>query len=371
MSPGPDLTPGERDRLRALLDEATADVHPHDGLDAIRSRTSRGSNVSASRSWFLGTAAAVLATAATITVVAMVSGGDDPAAGPGPADTPSAAESPTESPDESMDSSDEPDGSGEVTKPPQATEGAVPVYYVGDTGHGPRLFREFHPGTGADPLNQAVTEAVSRTPDDPDYRTPWPGGTEVDASFDGIGEDRQIGLNLTGVPHDRPAGMTEAEAEMAVQQLVWTAQAATQTTAPVALRLDGKPADAILGVPTAEPLARGPETDTLAQVWIIDPGEGATVEDGFTVRGVGAFFEANVVWELHRGGLDGPVVVSQQSTGKPVMTKECCAMSPYEFTVDLPDDEPPGEFTLRVFDEDMSMGEGPEPFEDTKTFTVK
>ena len=82
MSPGPDLTPGERDRLRALLDEATADVHPHDGLDAIRSRTSRGSNVSASRSWFLGTAAAVLATAATITVVAMVSGGDDPAAGP-------------------------------------------------------------------------------------------------------------------------------------------------------------------------------------------------------------------------------------------------------------------------------------------------
>jgi hypothetical protein len=371
MTPGPDLTPGEQDRLRALLDEATADVHPHDGLDAIRSRTSRGNSMSSSRSWFLGTAAAVLATAATITVVAMVNGGDDPSAGPGPADTPTAAaESPTESPAESPAESPN-ESAPSPDEEPQAVEGAVPVYYVGDTGQGPRLFREFHPGIGADPLTQAVADAVSRTPDDPDYRTPWPDGTEVQASFDGEGDDGQISLNLSGVASDRPGSMSKAEAEMAVQQLVWTAQAATQTTAPVALRLDGQPTTTILGVPVNEPLARAAELDVLAQVWIIDPAEGATVEDGFTVRGVGSFFEANVVWELHRGGLDGPVVASQATTGEPVMAEECCRMAPYEFTVDLPDDAEPGEYTLRVHDEDMSDGEGFKPFEDTKTVVVE
>jgi hypothetical protein len=361
MTPEPDLTPSQQGRLRALLDEATADVHPHDGLDAIQSRTKVSSM--SNRPWFLGTAAAVLATAATITAVAMTNGGDAPTTGPQPADTPTAA---VESPDPST-GSDEPDGDGEQD-PPVAVEGAVPVYYVGDTGQGPRLYREFHPGIGGNPLDQAVADAVGRTPDDPDYRTPWPAGTQVRASFDGAGDDGRIELDLTGVPGDRTAGMSRAEAEMAVQQLVWTAQAATQTTAPVALRLDGGPATTILGVPTAEPLARGAETDTLAQVWIIDPAQGATVQDGFTVSGVGAFFEANVAWELHRGGLDGPVVAS--NADRPVMAEECCTMAPYEFDVDLPDGAAPGEYTLRVHDEDMSGGEGFAPFEDTKTVTV-
>jgi hypothetical protein len=268
--------------------------------------------------------------------------------------------------------SDEPDA-GDEEEPPAAVEGAVPVYYVGDTGQGPRLYREFHPGIGGATLDQAVADAVGRTPDDPDYRTPWPAGTGTSVTYEGAGAEITIDVTSPdGSPlHDRPAGMSEREAGMAVQQLVWTAQAAAQATDPVAFRLDGGRTDQLLGVPVSEPLARGPELDTLAQVWIIEPAQGATVEDGFTVSGVGSFFEANVVWELHRGGLDGPVVVSQATTGKPVMTKECCTMSPYEFTVDLPDDAEPGEYTLRVHDEDVSGGEGFPPFEDTKTVTLQ
>lgn len=362
MTPDPDLTPGEQDRLRALLDEATADVQPRDGLDDIQSRTKVSPmSASSTRPWFLGTAAAVLATAAVITGVVMMNNGTTPTADQGPASAgPTSAAEP-----DTTTSPAEPDSE----EPPVAVEGAVPVYYVGDTGQGPRLYREFHPGIGGAPLDQAVTDAVSRTPDDPDYRTPWPAGTQVQAGFDGNGNDGQIQLDLTGVPGERPAGMSKADAEMAVQQLVWTAQAATQTTAPVALRLAGEPATTVLGVPTAEPLARGAETDTLAQVWIIEPAQGATVEDGFTVSGVGAFFEANVAWELYRGGLDGPVVAS--NADDPVMAKECCTMAPYEFTVDLPDDAAPGEYTLRVHDEDMSGGEGFAPFEDTKTVTLR
>jgi hypothetical protein len=319
------------------------------------------------RPWFLGTAATVLATAATVTAVALTSGGNTPGANrdPGMADNPTTATESPESPAETAP--DEP--TDETSDPPAAVEGTVPVYYVGDTGQGPRLYREFHPGIGGARLDQAVADAVGRAPDDPDYRTPWPAGTSATASE----EPDSITVTVTSPGgaslHDRPAQMAEPEAEMAVQQLVWTVQAATQTTAPVQFLLDGARTDQLLGVPVSEPLARGSETETLAQVWIIDPAQGATVTDGFTVNGVGAFFEANVAWELHRGGLDGPVVAS--NADDPVMAEECCRMAPYTFTVDLPDDATAGEYTLRVHDEDMSAGtEGFPPFEDTKTLTL-
>ena len=111
------------------------------------------------------------------------------------------------------------------------------------------------------------------------------------------------------------------------------------------------------------PLAQGDEMSTLAQVWIISPSEGETVESGFTVKGVGAFFEANVVWELRQGD---KVVASSAKSG-PVMAEECCTMAPYSFTVDAP----PGDYTLVVTDEDASGGAGPAPFQDTKDITVR
>ncbi|MGA9747151.1 MAG: Gmad2 immunoglobulin-like domain-containing protein [Nocardioides sp.] len=358
-----ELDPREEQRLRDLLDDATADVHPHDGLDAIRSRT-KGSPMS-TRPWLLGAAAAVLATAATVTAVAVLGSGGTPQAGPGPAADPTtASESPavSEPPDEPGDvETDAPDG-------PVAVEGAVPVYYPGDTGQGPRLYREFHPGIGGPAFDQAIADAVGRAPDDPDYRNPWPAGTGITGTV----TDGQIRLALTGPDgvdlSARPTGMSRDEARIAVQQLVYTAQAALQTSTAVSFTIDGEPATTLLNVAVDEPLARGAEDQTLAQVWIIEPGEGATVEDGFEVTGVGSFFEANVAWELHQGGLDGPVVASNADA--PVMAEECCTMAPYSFTVDLPGGLPAGDYTLRVHDEDMSGGEGFTPFEDTKTLTL-
>jgi hypothetical protein len=212
-------------------------------------------------------------------------------------------------------------------------------------------------------LSAAVNDAVSRTPDDPDYATPWPPLTAASGTFDGIGNDGQITVNLGGDPqdslHDRPPGMSRQTAQMAVQQLVYTAQAATQTTAPVQFTIFGERTDQLLGVPVSEPLSRADETSTLAQVWIIDPAEGATVESPFTVNGVGSFFEANVVWELRQGD----TVVKSGFT----MAEECCTMAPYSFTVKAP----PGDYTLVVTDQDASGGEGPAPFQDTKDITVR
>ena len=98
--------------------------------------------------------------------------------------------------------------------------------------------------------------------------------------------------------------MTRTRRELAVQQLVYTAQAALQRTAPVQFALDGGPhRHAPRACRRAEPLDRGATAETLAPVWIIEPAQdGDTVRATFTVEGVGAFFEANVSWQLLRGG---------------------------------------------------------------------
>lgn len=357
-------TPDE-EQLRALLEDAVSDVEPRHGLDSIRSRTQVPST-SSRRPWVLGAAAAVAATAATVVAVALV-GSDSPSAGPGPVGPAAGSSCPSwprcadsaGTPSETVPSTAAP------APPAAAVSQAVPVYYVGDTTHGPRLYREFHQATTADPLDAALQAAVGRGangqsvgPMDPDYRTDWPAMTDASGTFDGD----TITVDLSGDPqsalHDRPAGMSAAEAELAVQQLVYTAQAATQTTAPVQLLLSGKHTDTVLGVPASEPLARGDASSTLAQVWIIEPAQGARVPSGFKVSGLAAAFEANVQWELKQGG----TVVKKGFT----TAQECCTMAPYSFTVDAP----PGDYTLVVHDEDPSNGEGPGPWQDTKDITI-
>lgn len=358
------------ERIRALLDEAVSDVEPRDALGSIHART-KVSPMNRRRSWLLGAGAAVVATAATVAAVTVLSG-DGTSGGPsrdiaGPASSAKAGTSEDASP------SEQPTNDATPTEKPTATESvaptveAVPVYYVGDTSRGPRLFREFHRvDTGGDRLEAAVGQAIAATPNDLDYRTDWPEGTAVDTSFDGIGSDGQISIELDNESidlHDRPAGMTADEASMAVEQLMYTAQAATQTRAPVQFYLARKGSaenrtDTILGVPVSEPLAQGDPADVLAQVWIIEPAEGAKVRSPFTVSGLAAAYEANVQWAL----LQGNAIIRSGFT----TARECCTMAPYSFEVEAP----PGEYTLRVNDTDPSDGEGLAPWEDTKQLTV-
>ena len=115
------------DQLRALLEDAVADVEPRRALDEIRSRTTRlapraapGRGAPAARS---------LATAATIAAVAVLSGGPGTTdAGPGPATG---------------------DERRAAIRPTRARP--YDVYFVGKTSHGPRLFDEPHPVVGERP----------------------------------------------------------------------------------------------------------------------------------------------------------------------------------------------------------------------------
>ena len=108
-------------------------------------------------------------------------------------------------------------------------------------------------------------------------------------------------------------------------------------------------------------IGRGGEAETLAPVWVTSPQDGDTVGSTFTVEGQGAFFEANVSWQL----LDASGEVVQDGFAT---AEECCVMSPYRFQVKGVD---PGDHTLRVYAADMSGGEGGAEPEDTKRLTVE
>jgi Immunoglobulin-like domain of bacterial spore germination/Sporulation and spore germination len=345
--------------LRAALHDAVSDVEPRPGLDAIQSRT-KVTAMSSKRPWILAAAGAVVAVAATVGVVAAVTGDDPenqsaPVASDGPSPTEQNADEPTDT------ASDDP--TAEATGDAGEDTTAVPVYFVGDQPAGPRLFREFHQlpveDVEASQVADALRAAVEGAALDPDYGSPWPAGTTVSGvTIDGTGSNYLVWIDLSGDVADRPSGMTEDEAEVAVQQLVYTAQAVLQARQPVAFRIDGANAQKVLGVPTAGPVVAADPMEVQGSVWIIDPQNGAEVPTTFTVNGRGAFFEANVRWELLQ---DGEVVDEGFTTAEEGMT-----LSPFSFEVTAE----PGDYVLRVFEEDMSGGEGFGPPEDTKEITV-
>ncbi len=351
--------------LRALLEDAVSDVEPTHALHDIQNRT-KVTTMSSKRPWIYAAIGAVAATAATVVGVTVLSG-DDTTTTAGPAASPSASATDGGTPSEEPSPDASPtDGAGadESPSPGSTTTVAVPVYFVADQPAGPRLFREFHrlpkddvaAGQVADALRAAMEGAAL----DPDYRSDWPAdATVTGVTVDGTAADDVVWIDLHGDVHDRPGGLTEDEAAMALEQLIYTTQAVLQQRQPVQFLIDGERTDTVLGQPTSEPLAEGAPMAVQGTVWVISPQDGDTVPSTFTVSGRGAFFEANVSWQLLR---NGQVVQDGYTTAKEGMT-----LSPYSFEVTAD----PGDYVVRVYDADMSGGEGNGEAEDTKRITVK
>lgn len=350
-------TGDDRDRwLNETLDDAVADVEPRHDLAGVRARIEQEATRARTRHRWAA-AAGGLAVAATVAAVALATGlggvdrADD---GPGPAASATPAAS------EATEAASTP--SQETSSPAAPASGSpVAVYYVGETPTGPRLFREFRAPEGdGDDLAMAVGMATSVAPLDPDYRMPWPQGTEATASYDESGGLLTVDVRNAGTDlRARPGSTSAAAARMALEQLVHTAQAAVQARVPVRFLVEGRTTDQLLGEPTSEPLAEGDPMEVQAPVWVITPQEGEEVSGPLTVEGRGAFFEANVSWQVLQ---DGSVVDDGFATAQ-----ECCTLSPFSFEVT---DLPPGDYLLRVYDADVSDGEGPGEQEDTKRFTV-
>ena len=337
------------DDLRSLLHDAVSDVHPEPALDEIRRRTHQDTGVRRLRPVLAVTLAAATV-AAIVGGITLLNRPADPSGGPAVSGPP-AGGSPT----------------AEPTRDPGGYQvRALGIYFLGDTPQGPRLYREFHsvrvPVAPIAPVMSAVRLALLQ-PTDPDYRSPWPDGTDVTEYH----ESDPVTISLSNDSADlsvRPDGMSQEEAEAAVQQLVYTAQAALQNRTPVRFELHGQDARTLLGVDVSGSVNAQPQLDVLALVSITEPEEGVVVRTSFTAHGVASSFEATVPWEIRKGAT---VVKRGFSTADGWTDK----LYPWQTDPISVADLAEGTYTFVASTDDPSDGEGAGPTTDTRTIVVR
>lgn len=252
------------------------------------------------------------------------------------------------------------------TEPPAETV-PVPVYFTRDTPMGQRLIRETR-DVAADNRLVAAVHQVAAGPTDPDYATLWPAAAAVaQVSLDGIGADAFFGVRFTDdADVSRPAGMSEAEARLALQQLVLTMQGEPRTRTRVLFHRGHDQVKEVLGVDTTEPLPAEPDLDVLALMNIDTPREGQVVEgDKLVATGLNNGFEGTVWWRLLREDqvLDEGALISGGAYGD--------RLWPWRTVIDVRD-LPPGEYVFTAGNDDPTGGtEGMGTSEDTRTFTIR
>jgi hypothetical protein len=192
----------------------------------------------------------------------------------------------------------------------------VPIYYVGDTRNGLRLYREYHrvpagDGSTAAKVKAALTQMFGRgAPYDVDYTSSWPAGTSV-RSVKTSGGIATVDL------HGVSASLPKSSGKAALQQLIWTATAYSGGTG-VILRFDGAPRSTLWGSAVSGTLHRAAASATLAPVWVIDPQAQATTGTAVTVHLAGIVFEGTIQMRIR--DTHGAVVVQktvQLSVGAP------------------------------------------------------
>ncbi len=361
------------DDLARLVREAADQVEPRPALDAIRARTvatPKESPMSVARTWLLGGLGGAVATAAVIGGVWFATtNGDDGSPAPGPADTPTGTITGSPSPSVTPSESDTTDPGPSESETPGNTV-IAPAYYAGEAPGGLALYREFVHVPVSAKLLGATRAAATGDPKDCDYRTLWPDDTEVtSAELSDEPGDGLITIDLAGALHDRPSGMSAREAELAIEQLIYSAQgAAGMGRLPVQLLLDGKHTDTVLGVPTSEPLSNAPVLETLSHVNISTPAEGDVITgDKLEVSGVANSFEANVLIRLQR--FEGTFIAFQGNTTAEGWMGE--KLFPFSTTIDISKVEP-GTYILSAMTDDPSGGaEGNGAYSDSKVITIK
>ena len=296
-----------------------------------------------------------LATLLALSVVALAGcgTGDDPEAND-PNDTPTTSAKPDKTPKPT----EEPPASGSGT--PDTV--AAPVYFVGQTPIGPRLFREFRNVESDNALDEAFALLTAGDTLDPDYSTLLPEGSLTE-----ISNDESI---LIALPDDswadRPEGMSAKEAKLAVQQIVYTAQGTLQKRVPVVFYVGDETSQtsSLFGLDASAGFVAAPDVNVLALVNVTEPAQDSTVADTFTASGVANSFEATVPWEV------------RDSEGKQVLEGFATAdgwgdkLYPWQSPVDV-SGLAPGTYTFVAMTDDPSDGEGKGPTEDTKTITVQ
>jgi hypothetical protein len=354
----PDYEPGEFDqverRLRQALARDAEQVRPSHRLDTILHEAHELGPVTATggsgaRRWVIPLAAA----AAVAAIIGGVwwSGQDDRAAL-----TPAQTTGPTTSPSASVPTSTGSSSSSSTTSGPAATEQvSLPVYFVGPIGDDKptyRLFREYLRGTvpvgggDANRVEAAVGLALNAQPfsNTDGYLQPWSGTRVTSATV----TREAIELQLSGPGAD---GFDAETQRLAVQELVFTAQAAIQKTLPVRISVEDGSTKLFGSISTDQDFTRPPSDrlyEDLAPIWITSPARDQVLPAAkpVVVKGLAIVFEATVSWQLERGTTQVATGHTMASIGAPMQG---------EYSIDL-GKLTPGDYSTRVFE--MSMEDG-------------
>ena len=248
------------------------------------------------------------------------------------------------------------------------SESAMPIiddlqdyafYFTSETAQGFRLVREVHQVSkvendlGDDKgFNSLVMLVDGQLPPfDGDHRTLWNNGTKVN-SVSVVGGVATVDLTLGRIS-------LGAESEQrAIDQMVWTLIENAPAVASVKFTIDGLVSESLAGhVDFSQVFTPAPSYEVLASVWI-DLLDRSDVSNPVSITGSACTFEANVAWELTKGG---DVV----SSGATTAATACPDRS--DWGIDL-GGLAPGNYVLKV--SDTSAEDGSLIFEDTKAFTA-
>ena len=248
------------------------------------------------------------------------------------------------------------------------SESAMPIiddlqdyafYFTSETAQGFRLVREVHQVSKIENdlgdekgFNSLVMLVDGQLPPfDGDHRTLWNNGTKVNSVsvVEGVATvDLTLGRISLG-----------AESEQrAIDQMVWTLIENDPRVTSVKFTIDGLVSESLAGhVDFSQVFTLAPSYEVLASVWI-DLLDRSDVSNPVSITGSACTFEANVAWELTKGG---DVV----SSGATTAATACPDRS--DWSIDL-GELAPGNYVLKV--SDTSAEDGSLIFEDTKAFTV-
>jgi hypothetical protein len=249
------------------------------------------------------------------------------------------------------------------------TQLALPAYFVGASsaaGKGFGLYREFVRttvplnATPAQKARAAVAVAMDATAFarvEP-FLQPWSG-----TSVRGVAvTPGRITITLSG---PGTSGLTAEQSKLAVQQLVWTAQAAVgRGTLPVKFVVASGQAKLFGTYPTTATYNRPPadlQFEVLAPIWITTPIRDQVFPAGAPVVAAGqsCAFEGTTQWQLKKSG-------AAVKSGFTTASSGCPTRGTWQVRLGVLG---AGSYTLRMYE--VSMADGKVIAETSKPFTVR
>jgi Immunoglobulin-like domain of bacterial spore germination len=362
-------------RLREVLRQEAERITPHDRrmeiLAMVHDDTQAGGP---GRRWLIPVAAA--ASVALIGAIAwgVSNGGGSQQAQPAvthdattatattPQPSPTSVPAPVLSPNPSQTPTPHPSKAGATT------EMALPVYFVGASsaaGDKFGLYREFVRtsvpvgATSAQKARTALAVAMNAQPftNYEPYLQPWSATSVTNVTV----TPRLITITLSG---PGASGFTAAQTRLAVQELVWTAQAAMgQGAIPVKFVVANGSQKLFGTYPTSQTYDRpapAVQYEVLAPIWITSPAGGQVFSAGTAVVATGqsCAFEGTTQWQLKKSGAAFESGVTTASSGCPVRGTWQVKLGAL----------PAGSYVFRMYE--VSMKDGKVIAETSKPFTV-